>query len=92
MRARVPYSHGAWPSLWAKSSPTHHEENVGWGAEVDIFEVFSSCIRIYINTDMIKVLTTIFKAPHLRAMDIRLQTEPILMIIIYTALSGQRII
>ena len=49
MRARVPYSHGAWPSLWAKSSPTHHEENVGWGAEVDIFEVFSSTNKLYPN-------------------------------------------
>ena len=49
MRARVPYSHGAWPSLWAKSSPAHHEENVGWGAEVDIFEVFSSTNKLYPN-------------------------------------------
>ena len=49
MRARVPYSHGAWPSLWTKSSPTHHEENVGWGAEVDIFEVFSSTNKLYPN-------------------------------------------
>ena len=46
---RFPYSHGAWPSLWAKSSPAHHEENVGWGAEVDIFEVFSSTNKLYPN-------------------------------------------
>ncbi len=49
MRAKVPFSHGAWPSLWAKSTPAFHEESVGWGAEVDIFEVFSSATTLYPN-------------------------------------------
>ena len=49
MRAKVPFSHGAWPSLWAKSAPSFHEESVGWGAEVDIFEVFSNETTLYPN-------------------------------------------
>jgi beta-glucanase (GH16 family) len=40
MRAKVPYSHGAWPSFWMKAHP--NLEQAAWMSEIDIFEVFPS--------------------------------------------------
>ena len=40
MRAKVPYSHGAWPSFWMKAHP--NLEQTTWMSEIDIFEVFPS--------------------------------------------------
>ena len=40
MRAKVPYSHGAWPSFWMKAHPDL--EQATWMSEIDIFEVFPS--------------------------------------------------
>lgn len=44
MRAKVPYKHGSWPSLWMKSLPCdlYEIDKRGYFAEVDIFEIFSS--------------------------------------------------
>lgn len=49
MRAKVPFRHGAWPSFWAMSFPKRHSGNIGWGAEVDIFEVFSDNKTLFPN-------------------------------------------
>ena len=44
MRARVPYSKGAWPSFWLLSGGAlGANPNDAYRVEVDIFEVFSSC-------------------------------------------------
>ncbi len=49
MRAKVPFRHGAWPSFWAMSFPKLHNTDIGWGAEVDIFEVFSNKNKLFPN-------------------------------------------
>ena len=49
MRAAVPFRHGAWPSFWAMSFPRLHSRDIGWGAEVDIFEVFSNENTLFPN-------------------------------------------
>ena len=42
MRAKVPFRHGAWPSLWFLGNTDFHNEDIGWFCEIDLFEVFSS--------------------------------------------------
>ncbi len=45
MRARIPYSIGAWPSFWLKSDTPYLKKEEGrnnYFVETDIFEVFSS--------------------------------------------------
>lgn len=42
MRARLPFRHCAWPSFWMLGNTAYHDDAIGWFAEVDIFEVFSS--------------------------------------------------
>ncbi len=39
MRAKVPFEHGAWPGFWELAYPGAYETL--YGAEIDIFEVFS---------------------------------------------------
>ena len=41
MRANVPFRRGAWPSFWMMSVPSLHNEEIGWSASVNIFEVFA---------------------------------------------------
>ena len=40
MRAKVPFTQGAWPSLWLLMNTPYQTED--WFGEIDIFEVFSS--------------------------------------------------
>lgn len=42
MRARLPFRHSAWPSFWTRSNSVFHNEKLGWFAETDILEIFSS--------------------------------------------------
>ena len=42
MRAKIPFRHCAWPSFWMLGNTPFHNEKIGWFAEIDIFEVFSS--------------------------------------------------
>lgn len=50
MRGRVPFKHGAWPSLWMSSNGAiHGDDESDYSAEVDIFEVFSSTVEAVPN-------------------------------------------
>lgn len=49
MRAKVPFSKGAWPSLWMLGNTAYHDKNAQWFAEIDIFEVFSSSDTLHPN-------------------------------------------
>lgn len=49
MRARLPYRHGAWPSFWTRGNSVFHNKDLGWFAETDIAEVFSSGCRVSPN-------------------------------------------
>ena len=42
MRAKIPFRHCAWPSFWLLGNTKFHNKDIGWFAEIDIFEVFSS--------------------------------------------------
>ena len=45
MRAKLPFSHGAWSSFWTQGRTLHlreFENRKNWFPEIDIFEVFSS--------------------------------------------------
>ena len=42
MRAKPPFRHAAWPSFWMLANTPFHDESIGWFAEIDIFEIFSS--------------------------------------------------
>lgn len=42
MRAKIHFRHCAWPSFWLLGNTVFHKEEIGWFAEIDIFEVFSS--------------------------------------------------
>ena len=50
MRAKVPFMHGAWPSLWMKTKDPFIDKTGDWFyAEIDIFEVFSSMNKLEYN-------------------------------------------
>ena len=49
MRAKLPYRHAAWPSLWMLADRDYHDESIGWCAEIDILEVFSSASELSAN-------------------------------------------
>ena len=49
MRAKIPYRHCAWPGFWMLGNTPFHNDNIGWFAEIDIFEVFSNKNRVSPN-------------------------------------------